>query len=90
MLNYETIFLVSGIFENLSKQVKLLGQKFMKRKSFFYEPCDSLELDIQVVYELFSEKCIIKLKDVKNKVLRCTLNRGLNEYVVIPLLHNEH
>lgn len=64
----------------------ILEKKFVRKENFYTIPCESSLLDIYIVSQL-SENRIWLLSKVKRKFFIIPYRN--NEYVVLPLFHNE-
>lgn len=65
----------------------IIGKKFLRKQNFYTIPCESSLLNIFLVSQLASENRVWLLSKIKQKFFIMPYKN--NEYVVLPLLHNE-
>lgn len=89
ILNDNSVLLVQDIFQMVvSKNIFIVGRKFLNVKPFFLEPCDSGILGINIVDSISANCITVPLDDIQLKCFKCPYKE--NSYVIIPLLHNEN
>ncbi|XP_036138295.1 uncharacterized protein LOC118644260 [Monomorium pharaonis] len=86
-LQDNTIILLRNIAYNTeSKELVIIGNQFECKENYYNTPCDSSVLSIYKVSQLSKLK-MWPLRTINIKYVTYPVNN--NEYIIIPLLHNE-